>query len=100
MNRSLVWEHFKVSKQKGNKKVDCQLCDAVLTRGSEDPRYQTTSNMRRHLEYKHPDKYKDLVRAEEKRKKEKEGENKTFFLVFVILMYTKPAQASARHLAH
>ena len=56
-------------------KAECLICDNVLSRGSKDPKVQTTTNLRRHLETHHHERYQEVVKEEKKRKANANGKN-------------------------
>ena len=72
--RSLVWEHFKI-KDDDASKAECLICDNDVSRGSQDPKVQTTTNLRRHLETHHHERYQEVVKEEKKRKANTDGKN-------------------------
>ena len=72
VKRSGVWEYF-VLQVTDDSKVSCSLCNAVISRGGKDTKNFNTSNMRYHLETKHPDEYKQLAAKEKELSKEKVG---------------------------
>ena len=59
-NRSPLWQFFSISAV-DKKFVVCNFCDANISRGSEDPKKQTTSGMKTHMLSKHPFEYKEHV---------------------------------------
>ena len=59
-NRSPLWQFFSISAF-DKKFVVCNFCDANISRGSEDPKKQTTSGMKTHMLSKHPFEYKEHV---------------------------------------
>ena len=63
---SLVWKIFEVDKNDATK-VDCVICQKKLIRGGADPRKRGTSNMLRHLEKGHPEKFRELKKAQEEK---------------------------------
>ena len=63
MKDSLVWEVFKVDSKDSTKAI-CSVCSDKLSRG-KDPRNQGTSNLRRHLQNKHKEKWKELEEKHE-----------------------------------
>ena len=74
IQRSVVWEYFEIS-ETDSSKAKCLKCDANISRGSKDPKTQTTSNLRRHLESYHRNQFKELAEEEKKRKNENDGKN-------------------------
>ena len=63
---SSVWDVFTVD-EKDKTKANCSMCSKKLSRG-EDPRNRGTSNLRRHLQSSHREKWAELEREERKRK--------------------------------
>ena len=64
-NRSALWQFFSIC-EVDKKFVVCKFCNAKISRGSEDPKKQTTSGMKTHMSSKHPVEYKepmDLTQA-------------------------------------
>ena len=67
--RSAVWEYITLDESK----VSCSICAAVVSRGGKETKNFNTSNMRHHLETKHPEDYKQL-----------EAKEKQFIIIIVI----------------
>ena len=56
IKRSAVWDYFVINVA-DESKVSCHLCSAEVPRGGKDVKRFNTSNMRRHLEVKHPEEF-------------------------------------------
>ena len=62
--RSPVWAYFSLCND--NTKVVCKVCSDRIPRGSSNPKSFNTTNLRRHLEKRYPEKYRELLKVEEK----------------------------------
>ena len=69
--QSAVWEYFTVNLY-DESKVSCSVCAAVVSRGGKETKNFNTSNMRHHLETKHPEDFKELEAKEKQLAQEKE----------------------------
>ena len=72
LKRSGEWEYF-VLQVTDDSKVSCSLCNAVISRGGKDTKNFNTSNMRYHLETKHPNEYKQLTAKDKESSRGKVG---------------------------
>ena len=57
-NRSPLWQFFSISAV-DKKFVVCKFCSVNISRGSEDPKKQTTSSMKTLMLSKHPVEFKE-----------------------------------------
>ena len=71
IKRSAVWEYF-ILHVTDESKASCSLCSAVISRGGKEVKNFNTSNMRYHLETKHPNEYKRLEAKEKELSQAKE----------------------------
>ena len=57
--RSGIWNYF-FPCQNDAKNAECNLCKKKLSLGSQNPRKQTLTNLKRHIETLHPDEWGKL----------------------------------------
>ena len=67
--RSAVWDYFVINVV-DESEASCSICPVDVPRGGKDVKSYNTSNMRRHLETKHPEEFSQL-QAKEKEEKER-----------------------------
>jgi len=67
MATSLVWKYFTISAIDSTR-VSCNICNTSLSRGGKGAASYNTSNLRKHLESKHDDEYRELRRLEDEKK--------------------------------
>ena len=63
MKTSTIWKYFRVSVTDSSKAI-CNLCQKHLSRGGAKSKGFSTSNLFKHLESKHVDKYRLLTKNE------------------------------------
>ena len=68
MKRTAVWNYFIVILT-DESKVSCSLCLQEVPGGGKDAKSFNTSNMRRHLEVRHPDEFSQLQAKEKDQQK-------------------------------
>ena len=56
---ALIWKAF-TTEGCEIKYAKCMFCNKLVSRGSEDPRKQTTSNMKNHMTKEHKDDWNNL----------------------------------------
>ena len=74
--KSPIWKYFEPDENPS--KVKCKLCPEKISRGSTDPKKQTTSGMKNHLERNHKKEYDVLYpEPEKKSKSDEESDSET-----------------------
>ena len=68
--RSPIWQYFEVCEQNDAKAV-CMVCKESVSRGGSKRKSYNTTNLRKHLEQHHMEKYKELVETEQREKSRK-----------------------------
>ena len=67
-----VWEYFAINAT-DKSKVSCSICETVVSRGGKAAKSYNTTNLRNHLETKHPEEYRRLEAKEQEASKAKGG---------------------------
>ena len=57
--RAFIWRAF-TTEGCEPKFARCEYCDSLVSRGSEVPRKQTTTNLKNHMKNAHPKEWKKL----------------------------------------
>ena len=68
--RSPTWHYFEVC-EKDDSKTVCTVCKESVSSGGSKRKSYNTSNLRKHLEQHHAEKYKELVETEQREKSRK-----------------------------
>ena len=68
--KSEVWNYFSISVS-DNKKAVCHECNENVARGGDKTNSFNTSNLRKHLKNRHPDKLRELEESEKAASKKK-----------------------------
>ena len=70
--RSEIWNYFTISVS-DEKKAVCHECHEDVARGGDKTNSFNTSNLRKHLKCRHPDKLRELEESEKEASKKKEA---------------------------
>ena len=54
-------------------KASCSICEAIVSRGGKDAKSYNTTNLRKHLEAKHTEEYRQIEAKEQEAAKAKGG---------------------------
>jgi len=67
-----VWEYFAINAT-DESKVSCSISETVVSQGGKAAKSYNTTNLRKHLETKHPEEYRRLEAKEQEASKAKGG---------------------------
>ena len=73
--RSPVWTYFSLCDD-DNTKVICKVCSDRIPRGGNIPKSFNTTNLRKHLEHWHQDKYRELLEVEKEKARVKKSDER------------------------
>ena len=71
---SIIWKYFKDDPSNAKYAI-CLMCEKPCSRGSDDPKKQTTHGMRKHLELWHHDEHKLFQNVKRKNNVKIKGED-------------------------
>ena len=71
---SLIWKYFKDDPTNAKYAI-CLMCEKPCSRGSDDPKKQTTHGMRKHLELWHHDEHNLFQNVKRKNNVKEKGED-------------------------